>query len=321
ARVPSPLRSAPISMNALTRAHRPNQTSVVQRSPRLSRGMTTGTSAPESPPRSSRATSPHPETTSLIELMPWLRMPRPACSIICSATVLTLVPHLVLLSAVVWRGAGLWAVLGWAVRPRLRLRREALGRRRWGLRLGAWRHTAVLRSTCGRRPGAAARTLQLGTDGLVGDRSTDLVEHLLALGVADGLGRRDDLDVGGLGRLQQVPDLALASGDPLGDLGLSRPDRLHVLVGEELVVLTAHELAGDLQVVHAVRLAADPHDLRQGLGEALHLVEHVLLVAVVEDLRRQRRAQRPDVEGLCLQQGRVGVGGRLRLDEALSGEG
>ena len=55
---------------ALRKAQRANQISAVQRMPRLSLGMTTGTTDPESPPRRNRATSPHAETTSLIELMP-----------------------------------------------------------------------------------------------------------------------------------------------------------------------------------------------------------------------------------------------------------
>ncbi|EKA60241.1 hypothetical protein B277_13819 [Janibacter hoylei PVAS-1] len=47
--------SAPWSVAArkipLSRAHAPNQMSEVQRMPRLSLGMTTGTTEPESPPR------------------------------------------------------------------------------------------------------------------------------------------------------------------------------------------------------------------------------------------------------------------------------
>src|SRR5690606_13664965 len=69
------------SSTELAIAHTASQTSTTQRVPRESRGMTTGTSAPSSPPRSSAATSPQPASASLIELMP---APRSCRTEICS---------------------------------------------------------------------------------------------------------------------------------------------------------------------------------------------------------------------------------------------
>src|SRR5690606_850678 len=213
---------------ALASAHTPSQTSTSQRVPRLSRGMTTGTSAPWSPPRSSAATSPQPASASLIELV---RAPRVDCTGTgCSATA-----HLL---------------------------------------LGATRHLG------GRR-------------GVDGDRATDLLDAVRARHVV-ALARGHDLHLCLLRWLEQVLDAALPLGDARGDLLAARGDRRHVLLAEQLPVGAADQLAGDREEVDALAVPADPHHLRQRPGQRLQLVEHVLLVGVLEDLRRERRTRRAD---------------------------
>src|SRR5699024_172820 len=189
------------STAAASSAHSPNQIKDVQRSPRLSRGMTTGTRDPESPPRSSRATSLQSETASLIELVVRPTNAWVAVLIACSAMVVPLLVLAVDIGGRSLRFGGCGTRLG------CRSARLRCGGTRLGCR-------------------SARLALELLGDLAVGHGLPDLIEPVIGLGIPVGLRGRNHLHLGLFRSMQQFGDLFLTLVHACGDGIAPGPDGL-----------------------------------------------------------------------------------------------